>query len=123
VKSDYTHNFYDIVQPGVANRDKYLIAVAKTTAQLHECGFLHKDYSAGNILLRELEDGTIRVEIIDLNRIRFRKISLDEGCKNFERLPVTEGTVEVLAEAYATERGFDKRICYELIEKYTPYKL
>lgn len=123
VKSDYTHNFYDVVQPGVENRDKYLVAVAKTTARLHECGFLHKDYSAGNILLRELPDGTIRVEIIDLNRIRFRKISLDEGCKNFERLPVSEGVVEVLAETYATERGFDKKLCCELIEKYTPYKL
>jgi hypothetical protein len=123
VKSDYTHNFYDAIQPGVANRDKFLVAVAKTTARLHECGFLHKDYSAGNILLRELEDGTVRVEIIDLNRIRFHKIGLEEGCKNFERLPVSEGVVEVLAETYATDRGFDKQLCCELIEKYTPYKL
>ena len=123
VKSDYTHNFYDVVQPGVANRDAYLVAVAQTTALLHECGFLHKDYSAGNILLRELEDGTIRVEIIDLNRIRFRTIGLEEGCKNFERLPVTEGVVEVLAKAYAAERGFDPQQCLTLIENNTPYKL
>ena len=123
MKSDYTHNFYDVVQPGVENRDKFLMAVAKTTARLHECGFLHKDYSAGNILLRELPDGTVRVEIIDLNRIRFRKIGLEEGCKNFERLPVTESIVKVLAETYALERGFDKQLCLAHIEKSTPYKL
>ena len=82
-----------------------------------------KLYSAGNILLRELEGGTIRVEIIDLNRIRFRTIGLEEGCKNFERLPVTEGVVEVLAKAYAAERGFDPQQCLTLIENNTPYKL
>lgn len=123
VKSDYTHNFYDAVQPGVANRDKYLIAVAKTTARLHECGFLHKDYSAGNILLRELEDGTIRVEIIDLNRIRFRKISLDEGCKNFERLPMNEDIVSVMAPPYAEVRKLDVAQCLSALNTYNTYKI
>ena len=41
VKSDYTHNFYDAVQPGVANRDKYLVAEGE------KYGFL-LDHSTGN---------------------------------------------------------------------------
>lgn len=123
VKSDYTHNFYDAVQPGVANRDKYLVAVAETTARLHECGFLHKDYSAGNILLRELADGTVRVEIIDLNRIRFRKISLEEGCKNFERLPMNEEIVSVMAPSYATARNLDIEQCQTAMNTYNTYKI
>ena len=123
VKSDYTHNYDDAVQPGVANRDKYLVAVAKTTARLHECGFLHKDYSAGNILLRELEDGTVRVEIIDLNRIRFRKIGLEEGCKNFERLPMNEEIVNVMAPPYATARNLDVEQCQTAMNTYNKYKI
>lgn len=123
VKSDYTHNFYDAVQPGVANRDKFLVAVAKATARLHECGFLHKDYSAGNILLRELADGTVRVEIIDLNRIRFRKIGLEEGCKNFERLPMNEEIVSIMASPYAAARNFDVAQCKAALNAYNTYKI
>ena len=123
VKSDYTYNFYDAVQPGVENRDKYLVAVAETTARLHECGFLHKDYSAGNILLRELSDGTIRVEIIDLNRIRFRKIGLEEGCKNFERLPMNEEIVSIMASPYAAARNFDVAQCKAALNAYNTYKI
>ena len=123
LKSDYTHNFYDAVQPGVANRDKFLVAVAETTARLHECGFLHKDYSAGNILLRELPDGTVRVEIIDLNRIRFREIGLEEGCKNFERLPMNEEIVSVIAPPYAATRKLDVAQCQAALNTYNTYKI
>ena len=123
LKSDYTHNFYDAVQPGVANRDKFLVAVAETTARLHECGFLHKDYSAGNILLRELSDGTVRVEIIDLNRIRFREIGLEEGCKNFERLPMNEEIVSVIAPPYAATRKLDVAQCQAALNTYNTYKI
>ena len=123
LKSDYTHNFYDAVQPGVTNRDKFLVAVAETTARLHECGFLHKDYSAGNILLRELPDGTVRVEIIDLNRIRFREIGLEEGCKNFERLPMNEEIVSVIAPPYAATRKLDVAQCQAALNTYNTYKI
>ena len=123
LKSDYTHNFYDAVQPGVVNRDKFLVAVAETTARLHECGFLHKDYSAGNILLRELPDGTVRVEIIDLNRIRFREIGLEEGCKNFERLPMNEEIVSVIAPPYAATRKLDVAQCQAALNTYNTYKI
>jgi hypothetical protein len=99
------------------------VAVAKTTARLHECGFLHKDYSAGNILLRELPDGTVRVEIIDLNRIRFRKIGLEEGCKNFERLPMNEEIVSVMAPPYAEARKFDVSQCQRALNVYNTYKI
>ena len=123
LKSDYTHNFYDAVQPGVVNRDKFLVAVAETTARLHECGFLHKDYSAGNILLRELPNGTVRVEIIDLNRIRFREIGLEEGCKNFERLPMNEEIVSVIAPPYAATRKLDVAQCQAALNTYNTYKI
>ena len=42
--------------PDFAERKKHLEAVAVTTAQMHENGFLHKDYSGGNILLTEMAE-------------------------------------------------------------------
>ena len=61
-------------------------------------------------------DGAPRVELIDLNRIRFRKISMEEGCQNFaERLPATDAQRRIMAEAYAEERHLDPEICYRLM--------
>ena len=123
MKSDYTHNFYDVIQPTFAGRVKFLTAIAETTARMHECGFLHKDYSAGNLLMKELADGTVRVEIIDLNRIRFREIGLDEGCKNFERLPMNEEIVRIIAPPYAAARNLDVAQCLAALNTYNTYKI
>ena len=73
----------------------------------------HRD---DNILFAEKPEG-VSVEIIDLNRMRFGKVSLEEGCKNFERLPGTDEMFAVLADEYAKSRGFDKKKCLQLIEK------
>ena len=123
VKSDYTYNFYDISRAAFPQRIKYLTAVAETTARMHECGFLHKDYSAGNLLMKELPDGTIRVEIIDLNRMRFHPIDLEEGAKNFDRLPMDDQVIRIMAKPYAAYRKMNEDECYNAICKYHTYKV
>lgn len=80
-------------------------------------GYLHKDYSRGNILFRRTDKG-VEVEIIDLNRIRFRTVDMEEGCRNFERLPGTPEMFAILADEYAKARGFDANECLKLILKY-----
>ena len=49
--------------------------------------------------------------------MRFGKVNMEEGCKNFERLPGTHEMFVVLADEYAKSRGFDAKKCLELIEK------
>lgn len=117
LKSLCPYTYYDLVKRDFPNRDEILRAIARTTARMHECGYLHKDYSRGNILFRESEKG-VEIEIIDLNRIRFRKIGLEEGCKNFERLPGTDDMLAVLADEYAKARGFDADECLKQIKRY-----
>lgn len=123
MKSGFTHSFFDIVMPDFAERKKHLEAVAVTTAQMHEHGFLHKDYSGGNILLTEMADGTVRVEIIDLNRIQFKSISLEEGCKNFERLPMNDDIIDIIAPAYAAIRNFDVEQCKVALKAANTFKI
>lgn len=116
LKSDCPYTYRDFANRTFEHCDEILRAIARTTACLHEHGILHKDYSAGNILFKETPEG-IHVEIIDLNRMRFGRVSMEEGCKNFERLPGTHNMFVVLAEEYAKVRGFDPKKCLELIEK------
>jgi glycosyltransferase involved in cell wall biosynthesis len=115
-QSECTHSYRDFETGTLPHQEEILRAIARTTARLHDNGLLHKDYSAGNILFEETEQG-IRVEVIDLNRMRFGKVSMERGCKNFERLPGTHEMFSILADEYARQRGFDPARCLELIEQ------
>lgn len=118
LKSDCPFTYRDLADNNFqGNRERILHAIARATAALHENGFLHKDYSGGNILFRETGED-VKVEIVDLNRMRFGKVDMETGCKNFERLPGTRRTLAVLAGEYARARNFDAAKCLELIEKY-----
>ncbi len=110
-----TYTFRHFADHTFDNRDDILRAIARTTARLHDNGWIHKDYSAGNILFRTLPNGEIDVEIIDLNRMRFHSVTLEEGCRNFERLPGTIDMYQVLAEEYAHQRNFNVEKCMSLI--------
>lgn len=112
LKSECPYTYYDLTKNDFINEDKILRAIARTTAAMHEHGYLHKDYSRGNILFKE-SDEEVKVEIIDLNRIRFAKIDMNTGCKNFERLPATPHMHHIMSEEYAKVRGFDAKKCYE----------
>lgn len=114
LKSVCPYTYYDLMKNNFPNEDKILQAIAHTTAAMHEHGYLHKDYSRGNILFKESAEG-VRVEIIDLNRIHFTQVNMKTGCKNFERLPATPHMHHIISEEYAKARGFDAKTCYELM--------
>ena len=114
-RSRCPYTFADLIQRPFAEGEAILQTIARTTAQLHEQGLLHKDYSRGNILFALTEE-EVQVEIIDLNRIRFKQISWKEGCRNFERLPLTDRMLTTLTVAYAQERGFDERQCLQWMQ-------
>ena len=87
------------------------------TAVLHEHGYAHKDYGRGNILFQKTDKG-VRIEIVDLNRMYIGPIDMRKGCKNFERLPATPHMHRLLAEEYASVRGFDAEECFKLMQAF-----
>lgn len=117
LKSECPYSYVNLMRGDFPGQEEILRAIARTTAALHEKGYLHKDYSRGNILFRRTDKG-VEVEIIDLNRIRFRTVDMEEGCRNFERLPGTPEMFAILADEYAKARGFDTNECLKLILKY-----
>ena len=116
-KSECDHSYADLMNGGYPNDEEPLRAIARTAAKMHNLGMIHKDFSRGNILFRHTDSG-IETEIIDLNRIRFHKVDMHEGCRNFSRLPGTERMMAVLADEYAKARGFDAQRCFELMLKH-----
>lgn len=118
VASDCPYRYEDLFTQHFPYADDVLRAVGRLTAQLHTHGMAHKDYGRANILFAPETDGSVRLELVDLNRMHFGPLGLKAGCKNFERLPATPHMHRLMAEAYAEARGFDADVCYRLISHY-----
>jgi len=118
LRSTCPYTYRDLASRTFDRRNEILEAIARTTARMHECGFLHRDYSAGNILFDDAP-GVIPVEIVDLNRMSFGSVGLEKGCRNFERLPATDDMIAVMGACYAAERGFDPALCIAVMKRTT----
>ncbi|MBR6018088.1 MAG: glycosyltransferase [Paludibacteraceae bacterium] len=70
-QSECPHTFIELIEhPDFPNREHILRAIGRFTAELHRRGIWHPDYSQGNILFN---DDASHIEVIDLNRIRWRR--------------------------------------------------
>lgn len=118
LESQCPYTYKDLFTPHFEATGDIVTHIARMTAKLHENHILHKDYSRGNILFNVSKDGGITLELIDLNRIRFGKVSIVAGCRNFERLPVTPEMQRLMATTYAQARGFDPQTCLQLMKTY-----
>lgn len=113
------NNLFDEKLFSQSELERYLRLVARTVAKIHNCGMVHRDLSGGNILFGDGDS----VELIDLNRIRFIKVDIDEGCRNFsDRLMAPRPWRVIMAHEYAAERGFDAEECLRLMSQYNEVK-
>jgi hypothetical protein len=95
-QSECTHTFIELIEnPEFPNREHILRAIGRFTAELHRRGIWHPDYSQGNILFN---DDASHIEVIDLNRIRWRKHVHGDPFKRLER--VGEEGLRYLKEGY-----------------------
>lgn len=117
-RSHCTHVLKEVIKDReFPNRDAIFAAFGRFTAQLHEQGMLHADYSMGNVLFEPNELGA-NFQLVDLNRMRFgKKINCQKGCRNFERIDTDTHALSVIARAYAQARGFDEEECVRLVLK------
>jgi glycosyltransferase involved in cell wall biosynthesis len=111
LQSECPYQFSDLIKEiEFPDRNQILKAVGRFTANLHEKGVRHHDYSAGNILFKKT-GSEIEIELIDLNRIEFGNVDIQKGCKNFERLNIDDESLKIMANEYALARGFDSEVC------------
>lgn len=111
------YRYEDLFHQHFEYEDEVLRTVGHVTAVLHEHGYAHKDYGRANILFNKTPEG-IKLDIVDLNRLKVGSLGIKAGCKNFERLPATPAMHRVIAEEYARVRGFDADECYRLMVAY-----
>jgi len=102
---DYT--LREVLWYKVADRDEILRQWTRFTYEkLHLNNIYHLDYSPGNTLIKRFNH-RYEFNIIDLNRMSFRKIDFEKGLQNFRQLDTDRLTLQLLASEYATLRGQD----------------
>jgi len=99
--------FRDLIdQPEYPAHERILREFTKFTSDLHQKGILFLDHSPGNTLIRKENDG-YQFYLVDLNRMIFKELSLDERINNFSRLTPKREMIEIMSEEYAKLNQLD----------------
>ncbi|MEP2937148.1 MAG: lipopolysaccharide kinase InaA family protein [Gilvibacter sp.] len=87
-------------EPDYPDHENILRAFTRFTYKLHEAGVLFKDHSPGNTLIKKTQEG-YAFYLVDLNRMTFKTLSIEERIANFARLSPKEEMVAVMSDEYA----------------------
>lgn len=113
----HAHTMYEFGKGGITGREYIIKAFARFTADLHEQGIYHKDYSPGNILFN-VENEQVDFCLVDINRMQFGNVSYQKGYANFARLWGQKDFFLLLAKEYAHVRGIEPDECIQWILYY-----
>lgn len=117
-QSPLSRTMYEFGDSDLDGRDEAVRAFAHFAADLHKKGVYHKDFSPGNILFDEVKPGQYSFCLVDINRVKFVPVSLEEGCRNFCRLWGREAFFDILSKEYAKAMGADPKEVRDLIFHY-----
>ena len=89
-----------ITDENYPNHEEILRAFTRFTFKLHEKGILFKDHSPGNTLIN-VANNEYRFNLVDLNRMEFKELSLEERINNFRRLTPKKEMIAVMSNEYS----------------------
>ena len=98
----------------IAGHDEILIEFGKFAKTLHDNKVEHKDFSPGNILVKKT-DIKYEFSIIDINRMKFREMNLEEMMNNLCKLWTSEKNIELISHGYCMNNDLDEKVIYEKI--------
>ncbi|MDR1273672.1 MAG: hypothetical protein LBK12_03900 [Odoribacteraceae bacterium] len=101
-----------------AGMDEILRGFTRFTYEMHRHAIYFLDHSPGNTLIAR-EGDAWRFYLVDLNRMRFRRVSPRAGLRNFYRLNADEEMIEVIAGEYARLTGSDAGEMTRLLSHWT----
>lgn len=87
--------------------ESLLRAFTRFTYDFQQKGVYFLDHSPGNTLIRRTDEGKYEFYLVDLNRMKFKKLTLEEGLKNFSRLGISKEDAGIIADEYALLTGGD----------------
>jgi len=83
---------------------------------MHQAGFLHLDYTPGNILIKE-DQANYKFTVIDINRMKIGHVSWQQGAKSLGKIYFKEQYMEIVASRYAELVKISKNEIWDCIQK------
>ena len=107
VQSPLRHTLYEFGDAQAGTYEEMAGALGRFTAMMHEREVLHLDYSPGNILW-DKDDTGYHFSVVDINRMRFGKVNMKDGCAALCRLWGPKRFIALIARSYAIARELDQ---------------
>jgi hypothetical protein len=99
---DYDFTIRELIHnPLFPERTIILEQFAAFTFNMHEANVNFLDHSPGNTLVVKIDSGQYEFYLIDLNGMKFGKLSIEERMDNFKKMWLSKTMVKVVAKAYA----------------------
>lgn len=89
-----------LLDPDFAHRIEIFKAFARFTCSLHDRGFFHKDYSPGNILIKQQGDEWLFL-VVDVNRLAVKSADDHLRARGFEKLWATDTDLDIMSAEYS----------------------
>jgi serine/threonine protein kinase len=121
VSENFEYNFTirePLVESDFFEKESVFKAFAEFTFKLHEDGIFHLDYSPGNILIKKEPEG-YTFKIVDINRMEFKTLSLDDRLKNFSKLWAKDKDLTLIIKEYCKFMKCDEEISLSRALKYS----
>jgi len=115
IHQDYDFTFRELTyQPNFPRREKILRDFTRFTHHFQEQGIFFIDHSPGNTLIKKTNK-EYEFYLVDLNRMKFKKLSFYDRIKNFARLTPDKEIYVILADEYAKLTNNDKTEIFDLM--------
>ena len=115
---DFDYEFRDLKDARPADLEELLKAFTRYTYALHCHSIYFLDHSPGNTLITRDGDG-YRFQLVDLNRMRFMRMSPYKGLRNFYRLNADAEMIRVIAREYARLTNEEPERMTHLLSRWT----
>lgn len=116
---DYDFSFREVnEQDDFPNREAALRAFTRFTFSLHEKGVNFLDHSPGNTLIIQKRN-EYDFYLIDLNRMKFQKMNMDDRLQNFSRLTTKPEVMKIMAQEYSFLSGKPEEEIFQKILFFT----
>ena len=99
---DYDFTIRELIHnPLFPNRDSILEQFTEFTFKMHEANVNFLDHSPGNTLIVNKGNNLYAFYLIDLNRMKFEKLSIEDRMDNFKKMWLSRSMIKVVAKRYA----------------------
>lgn len=118
LQCDYGHTLYEVGNARPGDYEPLAKALARFAAKIHDSNVLHKDFTPGNVLWKQDEEG-FHFSIVDINRMRFGPVSVKQGLFNLRKFWGPKDFIRILVTEYATIRNtnVDQAVDYVMGER------